>query len=196
MKNILNYFVILTMLLTSSLATSQENPFRIGVKVGYPNVIGGNIEYVTPFLNKRLAPSIEYSIINKSVDVHQVKFSYFQAGFNYYFFKEGKGLYGSLSYGVFNAKLTLNELESDSDPDVLGSANTTISNNSLNLKIGIKSGNRFYFRPEIGYSFTPIAKTLVVETNFPDGSTETQSLDVPDFLSQGLIFNLGFGISF
>ncbi len=27
-------------------------PVRIGVKIGFPNLIGGNLEYVTPLLGK------------------------------------------------------------------------------------------------------------------------------------------------
>lgn len=198
MKTILKITCIVMTVFMSCVVAAQEHPFRIGVKIGYPNIVGGNIEYVTPLFKKRLAPSIEYSSVNadEALDPDKAKFTYFQAGLNYYFFKEGKGLYGSLSYGILNAKLTINDIESESDPDKTGSANATISNNSLNIKIGTKWGRGVYFRPEIGYSFTPIDKEVLVEVKFPDGSTETQNETLPSILTQGLLFNMGFGMSF
>lgn len=198
MKNILKISFIAVIVLMSCLVVAQDHPYRIGVKIGYPNIVGGNIEYVTPWLKKRLAPTIEYSSINvdKYLDPDQAKLTYFQAGINYYFIKEGRGLYGNLSYGILNAKLTLNDIESDSDSGKTGSANTAISNNSFNVKIGAKWGKGFYFRPEIGYSFTHLDENVVVNVNFPDGSTETQNETLPSQLTQGILFNIGFGMSF
>ena len=54
---------------------------------------------------------------------------------NYYFFKEGRGMYGNVSYGILDAKLTINDIESETDPNKTGSARTAISNNSINIKI-------------------------------------------------------------
>ena len=198
MKNILKITCIAMTILMSSIVVAQEKPFRIGVKIGYPNIVGGTIEYVTPLLKKRLAPTIEYSSVNvdKYLDPNKAKLTYFQAGLNYYFLKEGKGLYGNISYGILDAKLTINDIQSDSDPNLKGSANTAISNNSINIKIGAKWGKGFYFRPEIGYSFTPLDETVVVNVNFPDGSTETQNETLPSILTQGILFNIGFGMSF
>ena len=198
MKNILKITCIAMTILMSSIVVAQEKPFRIGVKIGYPNIVGGTIEYVTPLLKKRLAPTIEYSSVNvdKYLDPNKAKLTYFQAGLNYYFLKEGKGLYGNISYGILDAKLTINDIQSDSNPNLTGSANTAISNNSFNIKIGAKWGKGFYFRPEIGYSFTPLDETVVVNVNFPDGSTETQNETLPSILTQGILFNIGFGMSF
>lgn len=198
MTSILKITCIAMTVFMSSVVIAQEHPFRIGVKIGYPNIVGGNIEYVTPLLKKRLAPTIEYSSINadKALDPDQAKLTYFQAGLNYYFLKEGKGLYGNLSYGILDAKLTINDIESDSDPNKTGSANTAISNNSINIKMGAKWGKGFYFRPEIGYSFAHLDENVVVNVNFPDGSTETQNETLPSILTQGILFNIGFGMSF
>lgn len=198
MKNFLKITCIALVVITSCQAIAQEKPFRIGVKIGYPNIVGGNIEYVTPLFKKRLAPSLEYSSINadKALDPDKAKLTYFQAGLNYYFFKEGRGLYGSLGYGILDAKLTINDIESDTNPGLTGSAYTAISNNSVNLKIGAKWGKGFYFRPEIGYSFTNLDKEILVTAVFPDGSTETQTETLPSILTQGILFNIGFGMSF
>jgi len=198
MKNILKIIFIAMTVVLSGTVFAQEKPFRIGVKIGYPNIIGGNIEYVAPLFNKRFAPTIEYSSINADqfIDPHKGKFNYFQAGLNYYFLKEGTGLYGNLSYGILNAKLTINDIQSDSGSQSGGSAQASISNNSMNIKVGAKWGKGFYFRPEVGYSFTHIDKTLVVDVSYPDGSKETQNETLPSILTQGLLFNIGFGMSF
>jgi hypothetical protein len=191
--------IYLLMLLVASSIYAQEKPFRIGVKLGFPNVIGGNVEYVTPLLGKKLAASIEYSSINadKFIDPDKAKLTYLQIGFNYYFFKEGTGLYSNISYGVLDANLTVTEIESDFDFDKVGTANADLSNNSMNIKLGAKLGKGFYFRPEIGYSFTSIDDTINVEVVFPDGSSENQEgIEIPSIITQGLIFNIGFGVAF
>lgn len=199
-KNTYTKFIVMFIItLTSISVYSQEKPYRLGVKIGFPNVIGGNLEYVTPLLGKKLAASIEYSSINadKFLDPDKAKLTYLQIGFNYYFFKEGKGLYGNISYGILDADLILTELESDFDFDKIGTANTGISNNSMNIKLGAKLGKGFYFRPEVGYSFTTIDDTIDVIVEFPDGSSENQEgIEVPSIITQGLLFNIGFGVAF
>jgi len=182
----------------STIVTSQEKPFRIGLKIGFPNIVGGNIEYVTPLLGNKLAVSIDYSSINVDniLDPDEGEFSYFQAGLNYYFFKEGKGLYGSLSYSVLDAEVTLNDIESDIDFDKIGTASASLSNSSMNIKLGAKLGSGFYFRPEIGYSFTSLDDYVDVVARFPDGTSENQQEEIPSELTQGLLFNIGFGFAF
>lgn len=199
MKNAIKISTTIIMLLISSVLIAQEKPIRIGVKIGFPNVIGGNIEYVTPLLGKKLAASIEYSSINadKFIEPDEAKLSYLQIGFNYYFFKEGKGLYGNVSYGMLDADLTLKEIESDSDSEKIGTAFVNLSNNSFNIKLGAKLGGTFYFRPEIGYSFSSIDDMVDVRVEFPDGSSENQErIEIPSELTQGLLFNIGFGVAF
>lgn len=67
---------------------AQEKPFRLGVKIGFPNIIGGHLEYVTPLLENKLAASIDYSSINTDnyIDPDEGKLTYFEVGLNYYFF--------------------------------------------------------------------------------------------------------------
>ncbi len=199
MKKSIKISTTIIMFLISSVLIAQEKPIRIGVKIGFPNIIGGNIEYVTPLLGKKLAASIEYSSINadKFIEPDKAKLSYLQIGFNYYFFKEGKGLYGNVSYGMLDADLTVNEIESDFDSEKIGTAFVNLSNNSFNVKLGAKLGGMFYFRPEIGYSFSSIDDMVDVRVEFPDGSSENQEgIKIPSELTQGLLFNIGFGFAF
>jgi hypothetical protein len=188
-------------------------PLRIGAKVGFPNLVGGNLEYVTPLLNKRLALNIDYSMIRSSwleptnvedynVDASDaLKFSYLEAGLNYYFFRPGKGLYGSLSYGMIQIEGTLAEMEHSQDSQKRGSGIVDLNHNSVNLKVGAKLGGLFYFRPEIGYTFNTLPKSIDVDIIFPDGSRETRTeefeIDAPfDLLFSGLIANIGIGFAF
>lgn len=198
MKNSIKISTTIIMLLISSVLFAQEKPIRIGVKIGFPNVIGGNIEYVTPLLGKKLAASIEYSSINadKFIEPDEAKLSYLQIGFNYYFFKEGKGLYGNVNYGILDGELTLNEVYSDFDDNKVGTAFVNVSNKSIGLKLGAKLGKVFYFRPEIGYAFTSLDEVLKVNVKFPDGSSENQNETMPDILTKGYLVNIGFGFAF
>ena len=198
MKKSIKITATVFMILISTLLFSQEKPFRIGLKLGFPNIIGGNLEYATPLLGKKLAASIEYSSISadKFMEPDEAKLTYLQIGFNYYFFKEGSGLYSNVSYGMLDADLTLIDIESDFDYDKLGNAFANLSNKSFNVKLGAKLGSGFYFRPEIGYSFTSLDKIVEVNVKFPDGSSEIQQEEIPSELTQGLLFNIGFGFAF
>lgn len=191
----------------------KVRPLRIGAKVGFPNLVGGNVEYVTPLLNKRLALNVDYSMIksswleptneeNYNVDASDaLQFSYLEAGLNYYFFRPGKGLYGSLSYGIIQINGTLADMEHSEDSEKRGSGIIDFKNNSVNLKLGAKLGGLFYLRPEIGYTFNTLPKSIEVDVIFPDGSREARTeefeIDAPfDLLFSGLIANIGIGFAF
>jgi hypothetical protein len=194
--------LLILCILASGLLFSQEKPIRVGVKIGLPNIIGGNAEYVTPLLNKRLAVTIDYSTLNGSSpeDDAEGSFNYFAAGINYYFFKEGKGLYGNLGYGIFNGNGTFTDVDSEDGSKTNGISKVDISYKSLNIMVGAKLGGLFYFRPEIGFALPGFPKDIVENVTFPDGTTETQSFasseDIPGIIRSGFIFNIGFGFAF
>ena len=198
MKNYFKCILIVTSLLFYGIVTSQEKPIRIGLKIGFPNIVGGNVEYVTPLLDNKLAFSADYSSLKADsfLDPDKGEVSYFQVGVNYYLFKDGKGLYLSANYGVLDAELTLQDIESDTEFDKYGTAFSSLSNTSINVKIGAKLGGFFYFRPEVGYGFTSLDPTVDVVVNFPDGTSENQPEEIPEELTKGLMFNIGFGFSF
>lgn len=203
-SNLFNFksTLLILCLLVSSILFSQEKPFRIGVKIGLPNVIGGNAEYVTPLLNKRLAVTIDYSTFSEFdiEDNSGGSLNYFAAGINYYFFKEGKGLYGNLGYGIFNSNITSSDVESEDGSKTNGTSKVNLSYKSVNIMIGAKLGGLFYFRPEIGFAIPGLPDNIVENVTFPDGSTEIQSYaideDLPSIISSGFIFNIGFGFAF
>ena len=179
-------------------------PFRIGAKLGFPNIIGGNLEYVTPLLNNKLAVNLDLSMIKSdwliedegdaSEEKDQVDFTYIEGGLNYYFFRPGRGLYGGVSYGNIMIKGTLH----NSDSRVVIDA----SHGSMNVKLGAKLGGLFYFRPEVGYSFSPLPDSIEATKIYDDGSRETvrEEFDTEtqpyNLLFSGLTANIGFGFSF
>ena len=221
--NLTRILSILLMLLSLSVSAQEVNfpeepdedrnykvrPVRLGVKIGIPNLVGGNLEYVTPLLNDRLSISLDYSTIKSdwfmseedNVDdtrTEELNFSYLEGDLNYYFFKAGKGLYAGVGYGRINIKgetvVTNNGEE--------GTGSIDFSHSSLHVKLGAKLGGLFYFRPEVGYSFTSIPKTINYQVQYPDGRTEkdvydfTEQVASADYLFQGLIANIGFGFAF
>ena len=174
----------------TTLANAQEKPIRIGLKFGIPNIIGLNGEYVTPALGERLAPTLDFSYFSVSAGEAKASFSYLELGANCYFKSGGKGPYGHLSYGRigFSGKYT--------DP-VLGSGKGSLGINLLNIKLGAKWGNGFYFRPELGYALLLGNNKVKVKYDDPTtGQTVTQEKSVPGFLGGGVVFNLGFGVAF
>lgn len=180
----------LFIVLFASTALAQEKPFRIGLKFGVPNIVGFNAEYVTPLLVNRLAVTGDFSYFSLSSGDVKFSFSYMELGGNYYLIKEGKGLYGHLSYGRIGFKGTY------TDPQ-FGEGEGTLGINLLNLKLGAKLGNLFYFRPEIGYASLIGGNT--VEVSYTDPVTNEQFTEketVPGVLSGGVLFNIGFGFAF
>ncbi|MBZ9629480.1 hypothetical protein LB465_01715 [Salegentibacter sp. LM13S] len=179
-------------------------PFRIGAKVGFPNIIGGNLEYVTPLLNEKLAVSVDYSTIKSdwligdeeeaASENNELDYTYIEGGLNYYFFKPGRGLYGGLSYGNINIKGTVHYEDSR---DIIDT-----SHGSVNIKLGAKLGGLFYFRPEVGYSFSPLPDHVEAVRVYNDGSRETMNFEFDsdvtpyNLLFSGLMANIGIGFAF
>jgi hypothetical protein len=186
MKKIL---LISTLIIVSSLSFySQEKPMRIGVKVGVPEVAGLNLEYVSPLLNSKLAPSIDFTRL--SIQGGEFVYSNFGIGANYYFGDsgEGKGLYSSLMYSRPGFKLEGN--------DGIESSLGKVALNMFSIKLGAKLGKGFYFRPEIGYA---IVNSAVFKVEYSDASTGTslrvESEPIPINLG-GIVANIGIGFSF
>ncbi len=193
--------LLIVVIITSTQLQAQEKPFRIGVKAGFPNIVTGNLEYVTPLMDYRLSLMVDYSSFSFDFDVEDpeelvLDYSYFEIGLNYYFVNEGKGPYVSLSYTNMSLDLTYDNIESNNSPGQYGSATAGIGMNTMNIKLGAKWGGLIYFRPEIGFSFTPLPNTITAEVHFPDETIEFHTEEIPSQLTGGLIVNIGFGFSF
>ncbi len=222
MKIFLLIFLTALVLLISSASFAQQTqvenefedvrPFRIGAKLGIPNLLSANVEYVLPLLNRKFSISADFSKINTDSDdfgfdteegteIMEQQFDYFEAGINYYFFKPGKSLYAGISYANYGLNGNLPDF-AENENGATGDGYLDFSNNSVNIKVGAKWGGFFYFRPEVGYAFNPFPSSLPIRVEFEDGTTQYQELDLSadsgflDMIYQGLIYNIGIGFSF
>ncbi len=171
-------------------------PFRLGVKVGIPNIIGGNAELV--FL-KRIGLYADYSTYTGTFSGVDVSFNHFEIGGNIYFHPTGKGFYGSFSYSSFSLNGTYTNAQTIGGVNFTDTATGGLTINTFNTKLGLKLGRTFYFRTEIGYGFGTIPDTIEI-MGIAAGVTQTGVENIPKIpgiSSSGLfIFNIGFGIGF
>lgn len=170
-------------------------PLRIGVKVGVPNIITAHAEYVTPLLNNRVAISLDYMSLSKTIDDTSIDYNNFEIGTNFYFNKEGKGLYAGISYFSFDGEGTFTEVEFD--PDTYEDGKGAIAFNTINLKLGTKLGRTFYFRIEVGYGFGDIPEDIIVTSTDGSKTTIEEIPEIPGITNSGILnFNFGIGFSF
>jgi hypothetical protein len=155
-------------------------------------VAGLNLEYVTPLLNKRLAADLDLSYIPLSGSSTKIDFSNYALCADYYFSKEGRGLYGGLGYGITGLNVT-KDVTFDSGNTKPGKANITV--NSLDLKIGGKHGNKFYFRWELGWALPLNSPVFEVTATDNNGVTKTDTFSYP-FKNGSPIADIGFGVAF
>lgn len=188
------FCITLIWMSAGTLARAQENPFRIGLKLGIPNIAGLNAEVVTPL--KKLSATGDFSWFGLSFGDSRIRLTYFEIGANYYFSEEATGLYGHLSYGRLGANMDFNNIQSNTDASKYGSAEADVGVNLYNLKAGAKLGYRVYFRAELGFAFASVDDTVDVEVVYPDGTTEDHSKNVPGLIGGGPLINLGFGFAF
>jgi len=201
---------LIFILLISSIIYSQEkdkknsniNPLRIGIKIGVPNIVGGDLEYVTPLLNNRIALFVDYSgfKINPDNDT-EAKIKHLEFGTNIYFNNKGRGFYATVSYSKLNLGGSYTNPETVNGTIYNGVASGDVDINTTNIKLGVKLGKKFYFRIEAGYGFGDIPQVIeVTGTESGTGTTKTDIVKIPDVpgISENGLFigNIGFGISF
>lgn len=171
-------------------------PFRLGFKIGVPNIVGGNAEYV---FGKRFGVYADYSAYSGDFDKVGVSFNYFEAGANVYFKPTGKGFYGSFGYGSFKIDGTYTDSQTSGGQNFTGEATGNLTINTINAKLGVKMGRTFFMRTEIGYGFGTVPDKVIIKGNV-NGTPQEGTEDIPNIpgiSSSGLIiFNLGFGFGF
>ena len=179
---------------------SKSKTISIGVKVGAPNILSLNGEFVLPILNNHIAPFIDYGSFSLDIENTQADLKYLDYGLNIYFGNKGKGLYVGAGSGKLTNEFTFNDLTfEDNGVSLKGSATTSLDINALNLKLGFKSGGLIYFRIEAGYGIGTIPDRLNF-TATSGGITETFSEEIPAIPGIGsngfAIGNIGLGVSF
>jgi hypothetical protein len=196
--------VLFAMLMFTSTQAQDKvksiKPFRIGAKIGVPNIVGGNAEFV---FFKRIAAYVDYSSYSGTFSDVDVSFNDFEAGVNIYFNPTGKGFYGSFGFSNFSLDGSYTGAQTDSGIDFTGQASGSLTINTVNAKLGLKLGRSFYFRTEVGYGFGTIPDTITITGTVTGGgvtTTETGTEAIPDIpgisTSGMLLFNIGFGIGF
>ena len=172
----------------------------LGAKIGIPNLASLNGEIVLPILDNHFAPFIDYSTFNLEIEDTESDLNYAEYGINFYFSNKGNGLYVGAGMAQLDSEITFNNLTfEENGVSQIGSAKTNLDINTLNIKLGFKTGGSIYFRFEIGYGMGAIPESIdFIATS--NGITDSFSEEVPAIpgLSSGglLISNFGFGLSF
>jgi len=174
--------------------------FSIGAKIGIPNVIGGEAELVLPILNNHIAPYFDYSGFSLSVLDAEANLTFIEYGANLYLGSKGKGLYLGVGKASLKTAVTFQNLVfQEGFQSLIGEGEGALDISTMNLKLGLKSGGRIFFRFEVGYGMGTIPDAVNFTATL-NGITETFSEDIPAIPGLGasgvLIGNIGFGIAF
>ena len=182
---------------TAQMESPSSKRISVGAKVGVPNILSLNGEFVLPILDNHFAPFIDYGAFDIEDGATDVGLKYTEFGLNYYFGSKGKGFYIGAGIAELSTDLIFNDLEFDDGTTGSGSVGVDIG--TTNLKLGLKTGGVFYFRIEAGYGLGSPPKTIDFEAT-ANGVTETFSEPIPEIPGVNesglLIGNIGFGFSF
>jgi hypothetical protein len=172
-----------------SLEVYKIKRVSLGIKLGIPNIAGFSAEAITPILGNRIAPYIDFSSFPVNTDETDLDLKYTEFGSNFYFGDNGQGFYVGVGFGTLNTDIVFKNIEFEGNGN-RGRGTGTI--NTTNLKLGIKTGGRVYFRLEVGYGIGTIPQEITVN------GTETEEFpSIPGVNDKGvLVGNFGFGISF
>ena len=187
---------------------SNLKRFSFGIKMGIPNVMGLTTEATLPIFKNRVSPYFDYSSFKLNPDKTSIDLNYTDFGVNIYVNSKGNGLYASLGSGNLNSIILFEEIElTDVNGNKgLGNAQFEENINTFNIKLGIKSNSKIFFRLEVGYGIGKIPNNLNLTGSFSyekdgmfynsKGSSVENFPTVPGVSKKGIIMgNFGFGIS-
>ena len=187
---------------------SNLKRFSFGIKMGIPNVIGLTTEAILPIFKNRVSPYFDYSSFKLNPDKTSIDLNYTDYGVNIYINSKGNGLYASLGSGNLSSLILFEEIELTDENGNKGLGNAQIKENinTFNVKLGIKSNSKIFFRLEVGYGIGKIPNNLNLTGNFgyekdgifynSRGSSIESFPTVPGIGKKGIIIgNFGFGIS-
>lgn len=187
---------------------SNLKRFSFGIKMGIPNVIGLSTEAILPIFKNKVSPYFDYSSFKLNPDETSIDLNYTDYGINIYINSKGNGLYASLGSGNLSSLILFEEIELTDENGNKGLGNAQIKENinTFNVKLGIKSNSKIFFRLEVGYGIGKIPNNLNLTGNFgyekdgmfynSKGSSIESFPTVPGIGKKGIIIgNFGFGIS-
>lgn len=113
--------------------TESVKPLRLGVRLGAPNLLTANLEYVTLLLDNRVAATLDYMSLSQSIDDVSIKYNNLEIGTNIYLNNTGKGLYASITY--FSFKSDGDFADVDFDDESYGDGKAQIDFSTVNLRL-------------------------------------------------------------
>ena len=156
----------------------------------------------------RVSPYFDYSSFKLNPDKTSVDLNYTDYGVNIYINSKANGLYASLGSGNLGSLILFEEIEltDENGNKGIGSAQLKENINTFNIKLGIKSNSKIFFRLEIGYGIGKIPNNLNLTGSFgyekdgmyyvSKGSSTENFPTIPGIGKRGIIMgNFGFGIS-
>ena len=187
---------------------SNLKRFSFGIKMGIPNILGLTTEAILPIFKNRVSPYLDYSSFKLNPDRTSIDLNYTDYGVNIYINSKGNGLYASLGSGYLSSLIFFEEIEltDESGNKGIGSAHLRENINTFNIKLGIKSNSKIFFRLEVGYGIGKIPNNLNLTGSFgyekdgtsyiSNGSSNESFPTIPGIGKKGIIMgNFGFGIS-
>ena len=182
--------------------------FSFGIKMGLPNILGLTTEAVLPIFKNRVSPYFDYSSFKLNPDNTSIDLNYTDFGVNIYVNSKGNGLYASLGSGNLSSLILFQEIELTDENGNKGIGNAQLKENinTFNVKLGIKSNSKIFFRLEVGYGIGKIPNNLDLTGIFSyekdgmlytsNGSSIESFPTVPGLGKKGIVIgNFGFGIS-
>lgn len=190
------FSLIILIAFAATMQAQGHKPFRIGAKIGTPNLLGVGAEYA---IMDHIAPNFDFSYIPLSLDDNtDLSFTFIGGGANYYLDKNNKGVYGGLGIGYMSLGVTetgvLNPKTFDND----GTGDFSIGAMLVIAKVGYRwMWGAFTVTPEIGYALGSVDNSVTYTATFPDGSTAEETYDTSDIpVSSGPVYSVAIGIAF
>ena len=187
---------------------SNLKRFSFGIKMGIPNILGLTTEAILPIFKNRMSPYFDYSSFKLNPDTTSIDLNYTDYGINIYVNSKGNGLYASLGSGTLSSLIFFEKIEltDDNGNKGIGTARLKENINTYNIKFGIKSNSKIFFRLEVGYGIGKIPNNLNLTGSFDyekdgisyfsNGSSSESFPTIPGIGKKGIIMgNFGFGIS-
>ena len=187
---------------------SNLKRFSFGIKFGIPNILGLTSEAVLPIFRNRISPYFDYSSFKLNPDKTSIDLNYTDYGVNIYMNSKANGLYASLGLANLSSLILYEEIEltDENGNKGLGSAQLKEDINTFNIKLGIKSNSKIFFRLEVGYGIGKIPNNMNLTGSFgyekdgtyyiSNGSSNESFPTIPGISKKGIIIgNFGFGIS-
>mgnify|MGYP001299623500 CR=1 FL=1 len=182
--------------------------FSFGIKMGLPNILGLTTEAILPIFKNRVSPYFDYSNFKLNPEKTSIDLNYTDFGVNIYVNSKGNGLYASLGSGNLSSLILFEQIEltDENGNKGLGNAQLKENINTFNIKLGIKSNSKIFFRLEVGYGIGRVPNNLNLLGSFvyekdgmiynSNGSSIESFPTVPGLGKNGIIMgNFGFGIS-